>query len=223
MTLHQTIKAHIKESMIAKDETRTMVLRGVQAEIQKDLIAKKSSATEATDDEALAIIKKLVKQRKDSIDQFTKGGRPELAESEKAELKVLETYLPATMPKDEIKKIAMAKKDEKGVTDSTLFNTAGMQPLVPFLLGEPHSKGKRLVDVQKCLRTVDIDDVGDKTHATFFEMLGNWSLGDYFKKEAIEWSYEFLTSDKEGLSLDPKRLYITVFEGDQNAVLMTSV
>lgn len=107
--------------------------------------------------------------------------------------------------------------DEKGITNPTLFNTAGMQPLIPYLLGNDHPNGKRLVDVQKCLRTVDIDDIGDKTHATFFEMLGNWSLGDYFKKEAIEWSYEFLTSKDEGLGLDPRRLYITVFEGDENA------
>ncbi len=119
MTLHQTIKGHIKESMIAKDETRTMVLRGVQAEIQKELIAKKSAATEGTDEEVLAVIKRLVKQRKDSIDQFTKGGRPELAESEKKELKVLEAYLPATMSKDEIKKVATAKKAEMGVTDKS--------------------------------------------------------------------------------------------------------
>jgi alanyl-tRNA synthetase len=107
--------------------------------------------------------------------------------------------------------------DEKGVTNPTLFNTAGMQPLIPYLLGEPHPKGKRLADAQKCLRTVDIDDIGDKTHATFFEMLGNWSLGDYFKKDAINWSYEFLTSKTEGLALDPRRLYVTVFEGDANA------
>jgi alanyl-tRNA synthetase len=112
---------------------------------------------------------------------------------------------------------SLVTTDTKGVTNSTLFNTAGMQPLVPYLLGEPHPKGKRLVDAQKCLRTVDIDDIGDKTHATFFEMLGNWSLGDYFKQEAINWSYEFLTSAEEGLGLDPKRLYVTVFEGDDNA------
>lgn len=105
--------------------------------------------------------------------------------------------------------------DEKGVTNPTLFNTAGMQPLIPYLLGKAHPLGKRLVDVQKCLRTVDIDDIGDNTHATFFEMLGNWSLGDYFKEEAIKWSYEFLTDKKEGLGLDPKRLYVTVFEGDK--------
>lgn len=112
---------------------------------------------------------------------------------------------------------SLLTSDEKGITNSTLFNTAGMQPLVPYLLGKTHPKGKRLVDVQKVLRTVDIDDIGDKTHATFFEMLGNWSLGDYFKKEAIEWSYEFLTSKSEGLGLNPINLYITVFEGDENA------
>lgn len=116
-TLSQTIKGHIKESMIAKDATRTMVLRGIQAEVQKELIAKKSAATEGTDDEVLAVIKRLVKQRKDSIDQFTKGGRPELAATEQAELKVLEAYLPATMPRDEIKKVALAKKAELNVTD----------------------------------------------------------------------------------------------------------
>jgi len=101
---------------------------------------------------------------------------------------------------------------------SVLFNTAGMQPLVPYLLGETHPSGaKRLADSQKCVRTVDIEEIGDNTHATFFEMLGNWSLGDYFKKEAIEWSYEFLTSKEEGLGLDPQRLYITVFGGNQDA------
>jgi len=106
--------------------------------------------------------------------------------------------------------------DERGITNPTLFNTAGMQPLIPYLLGKSHPQGKRLVDSQKCLRTVDIDDIGDKTHATFFEMLGNWSLGDYFKKEAINWSYEFLTSKEEGLGLDPNRLYVTVFAGSTN-------
>jgi len=100
---------------------------------------------------------------------------------------------------------------------SVLFTTAGMQPLIPYLLGEKHPSGNRLVNVQKCVRTQDIDEVGDNTHDTFFEMLGNWSLGDYFKKEAIEWSHEFLTSKEEGLGLDPKRLYITCFEGDENA------
>jgi alanyl-tRNA synthetase len=100
---------------------------------------------------------------------------------------------------------------------SVLFNTAGMQPLVPYLLGEPHPQGKRLVDSQKCVRTQDIEEVGDNTHDTFFEMLGNWSLGDYFKEDAINWSYEFLTSKEEGLGLDPTRLYVTVFGGNQDA------
>jgi alanyl-tRNA synthetase len=112
---------------------------------------------------------------------------------------------------------SLVTTDEKGITNSTLFNTAGMQPLVPYLLGKTHPNGTRLVDTQKCLRTVDIDDIGDKTHATFFEMLGNWSLGDYFKKDAIEWSFEFLTNKEEGLGLDPNRLYVTVFEGDSIA------
>ena len=96
---------------------------------------------------------------------------------------------------------------------STLFNTAGMQPLVPYLLGTPHPQGIRLVDCQKCVRTGDIDDVGDNRHLTFFEMLGNWSLGDYFKQEAINWSLEFLTDKEEGLGLDVNRLYVTVFKG----------
>lgn len=100
---------------------------------------------------------------------------------------------------------------------SVLFNTAGMQPLVPYLLGQPHPMGARLANVQKCVRTQDIDEVGDKTHDTFFEMLGNWSLGDYFKEDAIKWSYELLTSTEEGFGLDPKRLYITVFEGNEDA------
>lgn len=99
---------------------------------------------------------------------------------------------------------------------SVLFTTAGMHPLVPYLKGQPHPQGKRLTNVQKCLRTTDIDDVGDATHATVFEMLGNWSLGDYFKKEAIEWSWEFLTS-KEWLGLDPTFLAVSVFEGDDDA------
>jgi len=101
---------------------------------------------------------------------------------------------------------------------SVLFNTAGMQPLVPYLMGLPHPSGsKRIADAQKCVRTNDIEEVGDNTHLTFFEMLGNWSLGDYFKKEAIQWSFDFLTSPDEGLGLDPKRLYVTVFEGDEHA------
>ncbi|MBI5816977.1 MAG: alanine--tRNA ligase [Candidatus Yonathbacteria bacterium] len=100
---------------------------------------------------------------------------------------------------------------------SVLFTTAGMQPLVPYLLGAPHPKGKRLANSQKCVRTQDIDEVGDNTHDTFFEMLGNWSLGDYFKEDTIKWSYEFLTSKEGGLGLDPKRLYVTVFEGNNDA------
>src|SRR3989338_5558621 len=95
---------------------------------------------------------------------------------------------------------------------SVLFNTAGIQPLVPFFLGEKHPLGKRLVNVQKCLRTVDFENIGDDIHHTFFLMLGNWSIGDYFKKEAISWSYEFLTS-KEGLNLPLKKLAVTVYEG----------
>ncbi|HLP86627.1 MAG TPA: alanine--tRNA ligase [Candidatus Paceibacterota bacterium] len=100
---------------------------------------------------------------------------------------------------------------------SVLFNTAGMQPLVPYLLGQKHPMGTRLVDVQKCVRTGDIDEVGDNRHLTFFEMLGNWSLGDYFKEEAIKWSFEFLTNKDEGIGLDVNKLYVTVFEGDENA------
>ena len=92
-----------------------------------------------------------------------------------------------------------------------LFNTAGMQPLVPYLKGEPHPEGKRLVDVQKCFRTNDLDSIGDTTHHTFFEMLGNWSLGDYFKKESISWSLEFLTKT---LNIPTERLAVTVFKGN---------
>jgi alanyl-tRNA synthetase len=97
---------------------------------------------------------------------------------------------------------------------TVLFNTAGMQPLVPYLLGEKHPMGTRLADSQKCVRTGDIEDVGDNRHLTFFEMLGNWSLGDYFKKEAIEWSMDFLTNKETGLGLDPQRLFVTVFKGE---------
>ena len=99
---------------------------------------------------------------------------------------------------------------------TVLFTSAGMHPLVPYLLGEPHPEGKRLVDCQKCVRTTDIDEVGDSTHLTFFEMLGNWSLNDYWKKEAITWSYEFLTS-KKWLGFDPDKLSVTVFAGDKDA------
>lgn len=96
---------------------------------------------------------------------------------------------------------------------SVLFNTAGMQPLIPYLMGEPHPYGTRLCDYQKCVRTNDLDEVGDKTHHTFFEMLGNWSLGDYFKKESITYSFEFLT---KVLNLPVEKLAVTVFEGDKD-------
>lgn len=99
---------------------------------------------------------------------------------------------------------------------TVLFTTAGMHPLVPYLMGEAHPAGVRLTDVQKCVRTGDIDEVGDRWHLTFFEMLGNWSLGDYFKKEAITWSYEFLT-DKKWLGISPDRLSVSVFAGDADA------
>ncbi len=99
---------------------------------------------------------------------------------------------------------------------TVLFTTAGMHPLVPYLLGAKHPAGTRLTDVQKCVRTGDIDDVGDMSHLTFFEMLGNWSLGDYFKKEMIPWSWEFLTSP-EYLGLPKEKLAFSVFAGDENA------
>ncbi len=99
---------------------------------------------------------------------------------------------------------------------TVLFTTAGMHPLVPYLLGQTHPKGKRLCDVQKCIRTGDIDEVGDDSHLTFFEMLGNWSLGDYFKEEMIAWSYEFLTSPKY-LGIDKNNLAVTVFAGNDYA------
>ncbi|MDD6970841.1 MAG: alanine--tRNA ligase [Treponema sp.] len=99
---------------------------------------------------------------------------------------------------------------------SVLFTTAGMHPLVPYLLGEKHPAGTRLTDYQKCVRTGDIDEVGDPSHLTCFEMLGNWSLGDYFKKESIAFSYEFLTSP-QWLALDPRKISVTVFAGDENA------
>ena len=95
---------------------------------------------------------------------------------------------------------------------SVLFNTAGMQPLIPYLLGEPHPCGTRLCDYQKCIRTNDLDNIGDTYHHTFFEMLGNWSLGDYFKKEAISWSFEFLT---KVLNIPVDRLAVTVFAGNE--------
>ena len=98
---------------------------------------------------------------------------------------------------------------------TVLFTTAGMHPLVPYLLGQKHPQGTLLTDVQKCIRTGDIDEVGDMSHLTFFEMLGNWSLGDYFKDQMIPWSWEFLTSP-EWLGIDPDKLAFTVFEGDED-------
>lgn len=96
---------------------------------------------------------------------------------------------------------------------SVLFNTAGMQPLIPYLIGQPHPYGTRLVDYQKCVRTNDLDAIGDTTHHTFFEMLGNWSLGDYFKNESISYSFEFLT---KVLNIPIERLAVTVYAGDKN-------
>lgn len=98
---------------------------------------------------------------------------------------------------------------------TVLFTTAGMHPLTPYLLGQKHPAGTRLTDVQKCVRTGDIDEVGDKSHLTFFEMLGNWSLGDYFKEQSIRWSWEFLTSEKY-LALPEDKIAVTVFEGDED-------
>lgn len=99
---------------------------------------------------------------------------------------------------------------------TVLFTTAGMHPLVPYLMGEKHPAGTRLVNFQKCVRTGDIEEVGDNTHLTFFEMLGNWSLGDFFKEDAIKWSFEFLTS-QEWLNIPLEKLSFTVFEGDDDA------
>src|SRR3989338_463772 len=95
---------------------------------------------------------------------------------------------------------------------TTLFTSSGMQSLVPYLLGEEHPAGKRLVNSQPCFRAEDIEEVGDNRHTTFFEMLGNWSLGDYFKKEQLPWFFEFLT---EEIGLDPEKLYVTAFIGDE--------
>ena len=99
---------------------------------------------------------------------------------------------------------------------TTLFTGSGMQPLIPYLLGQPHPKGTRIVDSQTCLRAQDIEEVGDNRHTTFFEMLGNWSLGDYFKQEQLPWFFEFLT---DVVGLDPHKLFVTCFIGDeQNAI-----
>jgi len=96
---------------------------------------------------------------------------------------------------------------------TTLFTSSGMQPLVPYLLGEKHPQGNRLVNVQNCFRAQDIEEVGDNRHTTFFRMLGNWSLGDYFKKEQLPWFFAFLSQE---LELDPEKLYVTVFEGNED-------
>ncbi len=96
---------------------------------------------------------------------------------------------------------------------TSLFNVAGMQQLIPYLMGKKHQLGTRLFNIQRCVRTVDIDEVGDESHLTFFDMMGNWSLGDYFKKEAITWSWEFLVNE---LGLDPNKLAATVYAGSEN-------
>lgn len=98
---------------------------------------------------------------------------------------------------------------------TTLFTSSGMQALIPFLLGEEHPDGKRLVNAQNCIRSQDIEEVGDNRHTTFFRMMGNWSLGDYFKKEQLSWFFQFLTDKEKGLGLDPQKLYVTVFIGDK--------
>lgn len=106
-----------------------------------------------------------------------------------------------------------------GNDPTTLFTSSGMQPLVPYLLGKDHPEGKRIVNSQMSFRAGDIEEVGDNRHTTFFEMLGNWSLGDYFKKEQLSWFFEFLTNKEEGLGLDPHKLYVTVFAGDKDTAM----
>ncbi len=101
-----------------------------------------------------------------------------------------------------------------GNDPTTLFTSSGMQPLIPYLLGKDHPEGKRVANSQMSFRAGDIEEVGDNRHTTFFEMLGNWSLGDYFKQEQLPWFFEFMTSKEEGLGLDPAKLYVTVFAGD---------
>jgi alanyl-tRNA synthetase len=107
-----------------------------------------------------------------------------------------------------IKSASLLPKDDS----TTLFTSSGMQPLLPYFLGKQHPKGKRITNSQRCFRAEDIEEVGDNRHTTYFEMLGNWSFGDYFKENAIQWLYEFLTSE---IGLDSNKLYITVFEGDK--------
>lgn len=105
---------------------------------------------------------------------------------------------------------------------TTLFVSSGMQALIPYLLGEVHPDGKRLVNVQNCIRTQDIEEIGDNRHTTFFRMIGNWSLGDYFKKEQLPWFFEYLTSSETGLGLDPNKLYVTVSAGDPGSKVTTT-
>src|SRR3989344_6096218 len=104
-----------------------------------------------------------------------------------------------------------------GNDPTTLFTSSGMQPLLPYFLGKEHPEGKRVVDSQLAFRAGDIEEVGDNRHTTFFEMLGNWSFGDYFKQEQLPWIFEFLTSTETGFGIDPSKLYVTVFAGDKAA------
>ena len=126
--------------------------------------------------------------------------------------KLINTYIEFFKSKDhkEIKNSSLIPENDPTV----LFTTAGMHPIIPFLQGQKHPLGKKLTNVQRCIRTVDIDEVGDSTHHTFFEMLGNWSLGDYWKEEAIKMSFEFLTKE---LKIPKDRLAVSVFKGDKNA------
>lgn len=96
-------------------------------------------------------------------------------------------------------------------SDPVLFTTSGMHPLTPYLEGRPHPQGRRLISVQRCLRTTDVDEVGDRTHLTVFEMLGSWSLGDYGHSQSLRWGYELL---RDGFGIPPQRMYVTVFGGD---------
>src|SRR5438876_9448279 len=100
---------------------------------------------------------------------------------------------------------------------TTLFTGSGMQPMIQYLLGAEHPQGKRIVDSQTCFRAEDMDEVGDNRHTTFFEMLGNWSLGDYFKQEQLPWFFAFLTDKEKGAGLDPNKLYVTTFLGDERS------
>src|SRR3989344_2540948 len=104
-----------------------------------------------------------------------------------------------------------------GNDPTTLFTSSGMQPLLPYFLGKDHPEGKRVVNSQLSFRAGDIEEVGDNRHTTFFEMLGNWSFGDYFKQEQLPWIFEFLTSPETGFGIDPSKLYVTVFAGDREA------